>query len=183
MRRPPPTVNLCRIASGYDGQTNLLISRLGNWMFFKSVQSSLVASPLLSDCTSATPPPFMKITLQRKISGYIKHNSVAFDSSLEARRSLQRTRLSQSLIHEQVRHLQISCTERKLSAELLIYRKLLFFLPLNLSGEERFCNLRVLRDRLFVDHLSTRGTSCSTILFGLPKKAFFGAMMSLVVHL
>lgn len=123
----------------------------------------------------------MKITLQRKISGHIKHNSVTFDSSLEARRSLQRTRLSQSLIHEQVRHLQISRTERKLSAELLFYRKLLLFIPLNLNGEERalqslpscFCNLQVLRDRLFVDHLSTRGTSCSTILFGLPKKAFF----------
>lgn len=102
---------------------NLLISALGNGTFSKSVQSSLVAPPqLLSDRTPTTHPALWKLHYSEKISGYIKHNSVAFDSSLEARRSLQRTHLSQSLIHEQVGHLKIWRAERKLSAKLLFYR-------------------------------------------------------------
>lgn len=80
--------------------TDLRTGQLDGFFF-----PSLVASPQLSvRHTAHNTSSFMKITLQRRkkiiISGYIKHNSVPFDSSLEARWSLQRSRLSQSLIHE-----------------------------------------------------------------------------------
>lgn len=65
--------------------------------------------------------PFMKIRLQRKIVGGVTSNTTAlvFDSSknpqhnpLEARLSLQRTHLSQSLIHERVHHSQTSLAHK-----------------------------------------------------------------------
>lgn len=164
-----PTVSLCRIASGYASEMSLLISALRSGMF-----GSVRARHLLHNHNASR---FMKVALAGEISGYIKHNSVAFDSSLEARRSLQRSRLSRSLIHERLGHLQKNWrTERKLSAGLLLRRSFSSSCFKTMKNG-LFClfhhTFATLQDGLLVDLLSAGGTSCSTILVGFPKKAFW----------